>query len=123
MCQSALDALILGRKFLAENSWGRYRNVRRCNGGTYYCAVGALMYGAFYSKDQDGIGGFHLDGRDLVFEEAVQALDRSASRVHGSDIYIQKYNDYLAESRADILYVYEGAIHEMAGKLDEQRPG
>lgn len=117
MCRSALDALILGRQFFSIHAWGRYRNIWRQNGVDYYCAVGALMYGAFYREDLDGIGGFP-SGWTTVFAEAVQALDRSASRTQGVDIPIQGFNDLFAETKEDVLFVYDGAIREMAGKLD-----
>jgi len=119
VCQSALDALILGRQFLATHGWTRYKEVRVDSGMEYYCAVGALKYGAFFWPEKDGIGGFTLSQFEAVYKEALAALDEAARKIGDfSHANIFWLNDVYANDRETVLIAYDMAIQGLREKID-----
>lgn len=119
MCRLALDALILGRQFLSTHGWTKYKEIWVENGEAYYCAVGALRYGAFFWPDKDGIGGFTLPKDEDVYKEALAALDR-ASRVEigRGEVNIFYLNDLFAEDKETVLRAYDWAINDLREKMN-----
>lgn len=122
MSRARTTAVILalrdGRQFLAANHWTRHKLVRQLpDGKMAYCARGALKHGPFAQMREP----FEMEGETLdpylLYYDAVDALDRAASRITGGSIYVEQYNDMIALDKDAILSLYSSAIKELEDTL------
>lgn len=111
-------ALRDGKQFLSANHWTKHKMMRQLpDGKLAFCARGALKYGPFAQMGAP----FEMEGEVidpyLLYFDAVEALDKAASRTTGGRIYVEQYNDMVAPDKDAILSLYSSAIKELEDSL------
>lgn len=106
-----LDALVKGREYFATHEWNRngsyfaslvcgHPNLERC------CGIGAVYAAAGFDYEGDFVAATGIDSDDIhvPLYEALTPGQRDAA-----DSFYE-FNDFVAESEADVLAVFDRAI-------------